>query len=129
MIPEAEPSAYGQRQHDRPRADEVVCHSGGVVIRDCRRRKEPLFCYHAAWMSQLRKSSQTPCQANEAIERRFTSRRDDVYLDRRSDAGREGYERNRIALDGGGVLVLGKFASDGRLISSTIGWGAPPGGS
>jgi hypothetical protein len=31
MIPEAEPSPYGRRQHDRPRADEAVCHSGGVV--------------------------------------------------------------------------------------------------
>src|SRR6266852_2925094 len=31
MIPESEPSPSGQRQHDRPRADEAVCHSGGVV--------------------------------------------------------------------------------------------------
>src|ERR1700732_2473492 len=31
MIPEAEPSPSGRRQHDRPRADEAVWPSGGVV--------------------------------------------------------------------------------------------------
>jgi len=70
MTPEAELSGSGRRQHDRSRADEAACHSGGVVrgstvTRACRATGETVLVPPRTRRSQVGRITGTPWKSAE----------------------------------------------------------------